>query len=161
MVAEYHPARSSAHKADQPFDHCAVDLMSLPESIDGKEYVFVYVDVLSKYAVIRSLADKSMATVASEIWKVFADYGVPKVLQSDNGSEFVNALVAELVALYGVQHRRIQAYTPRANGQVERTNRSILEVLRKTLHGYHAQWTQHIPYVQLALNTRKSTATQH
>ncbi len=46
-------------------------------------------------------------------------------MESDNGSDFVNQMIAELTKLNGINHRTISAYNPRANGAVERTNATI------------------------------------
>jgi len=156
---EYHPPRSSAHKADQPFDRCAVDLLSLPLAVNGMTTLLVYTDVMSKFVVLRPIVDKTQSTVAMTLWSIFADFGVPKVMQSDNGPEFVNEIIKTIHQLYQIEHRRIIAYLPRANGQVERMNRVILEVLRRTLQGHLDQWVLHIPYVQLAINTKVSSTT--
>ena len=48
-AAGYHPARSSAHKAERPFDHVGIDLLSFSETLtEGYTCVLVLVDVLSK-----------------------------------------------------------------------------------------------------------------
>lgn len=86
-------------------------------------------------------------------------FGTPKILQSDNGSEFVNKLVAELVELSGIDHRTVSAYNPKANGQVERTNPVIENILKKELKGERHRWTEYVPYAQLAYNTKISSVT--
>lgn len=50
------------------------------------------------------------------------EYGTPKIIQSDNGMEFANQLISELMNLHGIEQQLITAYNLQANGLVERTN---------------------------------------
>ena len=73
------------------------------------------VDVCSGYTVIRSLKNKEIETISKCLWTVFCEYGTPQVLQSDNGTEFVNQVMKTLSVIYGIDHRLSTAYHPSAN----------------------------------------------
>ncbi|MGH2611541.1 MAG: hypothetical protein ACRDFB_00660, partial [Rhabdochlamydiaceae bacterium] len=88
------------------------------------------------------------------LWHIIAEYGPPKILQSDNGPEFVNKLISELLQMCGVEQRLIAAYHPRANGLVERTNKEVKRLLAKLKRGDFAHWEKYLPAVQMALNIR-------
>jgi len=88
------------------------------------------------------------------------DYGSMKILQSDNGTEFVNSLVKQLTSTYGIDHRLITPYHPAANGLVERRNKEVGRMLKKHLKGASAQWEAWLPTAQLALNLRQSERTK-
>lgn len=154
----FHPPRSVV--ADLPWDHVAVDLVTpLPLSSEGYDTLLVVVDVMTKFCILRTLKGKSMKTIAQAFWELMSTFGVPKILQSDNGSEFVNKLVSELTELNQIDHRTISAYNPRANGQVERTNQVIENILKKELRGERHRWAEYVPYAQLAYNTKISSVT--
>jgi transposase InsO family protein len=78
-------------------------------------------------------------------------YGVPLVVRSDKGKEFMGHFDKYLREL-GVDHRVISTAHPRANGLIERYNRSIKEGLRKmsTLVGTIA-WDEVLPEVLAGL----------
>ena len=116
--------------------------------------ILTIVDVMSGYAILRALPDKSMGSVARVIWEVLCEYGTPKIMQSDNGTEFVNSVMQELTKLYGIDHRLITPYHPRANGQVERTNKEVGKGLKKRLVGAKRQWEAWLPLLQLGINQR-------
>ena len=82
--------------------------------------------------------------------------GFSRIMQSDNGTEFVNELVAQLTKLYGIDHRLITAYHPRADGLVERQNKEVTRSLKKRMQAAPAQWHRWMPITQLGLNLRKS-----
>jgi hypothetical protein len=147
----FHPAKSIV--AREPWDHIQVDLIGpLPTADSGAIYILNIVDVCTGYSVLRSIENKEMETVARVLWKVFADYGTPKIMQSDNGTEFVNKIVSTLCQLYGIEHRLITAYNAHADGLVERKNKDVEQVLRKYLEGAFGAWDDWLPMVQIAVN---------
>ncbi len=146
--------------AKLPWDHVAVDLVTpLPMSKNGEDTLLVAVDIMSKFCILRTLKGKGMATIAATLWEIMAIFGMPKIIQSDNGAEFVNQLIKELVALNGIDHRTISPYNPRANGQVERTNQVVEAILKKELQGAMHDWADFVPYTQLAYNSKISSVT--
>ena len=153
----YHPSRSVT--ASQPGDHYMIDLAQLPASLDGKIFCLVLIDVFTGFIILRPLADKTAQSVARELWDIFCLIGIPRVLQSDNGTEFVNSILATLNRLIGVNHRFITAYNPRADGKVERVVRTVKLTIMKLLHGAMGYWPLHVPYVQYAYNDKLQLLT--
>ena len=147
----FHPARSI--EADRVWDHVEVDLIGpLPMSESGHMWVMTVVDVLSGYTVLRALKSKEMSSVARKLWRVICEYGSMKILQSDNGAEFVNELVKTLTTLFSVEHRLITAYNPRADGLVERTNKEVSRALKKFMSGREGAWPCWLPLVQMGIS---------
>jgi hypothetical protein len=78
----YHLLRTTI--ATFPFDHVAIDLISnLPLMQNGNRHLFVMVDHFTKFVLIRPLADKSAPTLAVILWMIFADFGIPRIIQSN------------------------------------------------------------------------------
>ena len=61
--------------------------------------------------------------------------------------------------LVGVNHRVITQYNPRADGKVERTIRSVRDIINKDIQGAHQHWPLFVPMTQLSFNYRVSTLT--
>jgi len=147
----YHPAKSITAK--QTWDHIQIDLIGpLPMSESGCVYIMTIVDVCTGYTVIRSLKNKEMETISKCLWTVFCEYGTPQILQSDNGTEFVNQVMKTLSVIYGIDHRLSTAYHPSANGLVERVNKEVGRALKKYTEGTYAAWDDWLPLVQIGLN---------
>ena len=86
--------------------------------------------------------------------------GLPKILQSDNGPEFVNEVIRALVKLTGIEHRLISPYNPRADGKVERSiGTTPCLSSRNYLHGTVNHWPMFVPFAQLMFNYKVSTLT--
>ena len=157
----YHPLKSI--EANEPWDHIQIDLIGpLPESEEGFCWILTVVDVMTGFTLIRALHSKTQEEVAKALWQLICDFGSPKIIQSDNGTEFVNSVIHELINLYGIEHRLITAYNPRADGLVERKNKEIGRLLKKQMKGSTAQWQLMLPMVQLCLNLKelKRTGTE-
>jgi transposase InsO family protein len=153
----YHPLKSV--EAALPWDHIAIDLVTSLRAVDGFKFLLVVVDVFSRFTVLRALKDKTATSVARALWDVFGHFGVPLVIQSDNGTEFANRVVNSLTKTLRVDHRFVAAYHPRANGLVERTNGTVMQVLKKTMLGRNHEWVNLLPLVQLAVNANVASTT--
>jgi transposase InsO family protein len=142
-------------EASGVWDHVEVDLVGpIAKSADGYDYYLNLVDVLSGFVVLRALKGKAMDSVAFALWTIICEFGTPRILQSDNGSEFVNRVIAQLCETYGIEHRLITPYHPRANGLVERMNKEASRMLKKLMIGATELWDRHLPSIMLALNAR-------
>jgi transposase InsO family protein len=49
-------------------------------------------------------------------------FGVPKIVLTDNGTQFKGAKFLRCYAYFGIHHQPSSAAHPQTNGQVERTN---------------------------------------
>jgi transposase InsO family protein len=154
----FHP--SSFVHSRLPWDHIMIDTATnLPESVDGKTVLLVVVDVFTGFVILRALPNKEMETVARELWSIFALLGLPRIIQSDNGTEFVNQVLEALVRLCGIEHRTIAEYNPRADGKVERSVGTALVAIKKRLHGHQRNWSLFVDYAQLSINAKIASLT--
>ena len=158
VKAGFHPAGSIT--ANGPGDHLQIDTsVHLPESPDGYTALLVCIDVFTGFVVLKPLRDSTAETVARKLWKIFSILGFPRVLQSDNGSEFINDVLASLIKITGIEHRFISPYNPRADGKVERSIGTIMSIIKKMLHGTDDHWPLFVPFAQLSFNNKISSLT--
>ena len=106
-----------------------VDLIDMQTQPDGKfKFILNYQDHLTKYVTLRVLTCKRAEAVAAKLLEIFLTFGVPVVLQSDNGREFVNSIIEELKEYWPElhivhgkpRHSQSQGSVERANGDVEK-----------------------------------------
>ena len=114
---------------------------------------------MSGYTVLKALKSKEMEDIVCALWEILTDYGIPKICQSDNGPEFVNYLMKQLVQLYGIDQRLITTYNPRADGLVECRNKEISRILKKQMKGSTDRWNYWLPIIQLSINLKESVRT--
>ena len=72
----------------------------------------------------------SFKPTKEKLRKVFATYGTPEQLESDNGPPFNSKEFSEFAAEEGFRYHRITPLHPRANGEAE----NFMKLLNKTEH---------------------------
>ena len=80
----------------------------------------------------------------------FLRFGFCRQLHSDCGKNFEGKLFAELYALTGINKTRTTPYHSRSDGQTERMNRTILQMLRTTAADNPLDWPSKIPSILAA-----------
>jgi hypothetical protein len=151
---------ATAITAACPFDHIQIDSKTgLVKSKDGMTAFLCIVDVCTSYVLLRAIKDTKAKTIAAVLWQIFNDFGFPKVIQSDNGPEYVNRIISQMLTLSGVDHRRITPYHARADGKVERNIGTAMTIIRKHLHGAHDNWPAFLPWAQSCVNNKITELT--
>ncbi len=84
-----------------PFDVVGIDLLQLPRSVQGSVYILVCVDHFSRFVVLAPLRSKSAVAIAHDI--VSHPYTTPRVLLSDNATEFKNQVLADICSQYNIK----------------------------------------------------------
>lgn len=93
--------------------------------------------------------------------QLFFIMGIPHVITSDQGSEFNNAMNAELMQSMGIDHRLTTAYHPQANGLDERFNQTLKNAITKYSHDHRDEWDVKLGELVYAYNTSFQESTKH
>lgn len=107
---------------------------------DGYRYVLTVVDHFSNFPWAFPLFTKQADEVALHLYNLFSEHGPPKYLQSDNGGEFVNAVIKDLAVKWNIELKNGKAYNPREQGKVERFNGTFAELLSKQMHMHNTRY---------------------
>ena len=90
------------------------------------------------------------------LMQVFACFGVPEVILTDNGGNFTAAVTEELLKHLQCSHITSSPYYPQSNGMVERANGIIEKVLDKIAAGKSkTRWKELLPAMLVAVRTAK------
>lgn len=88
------------------------------------------------------------------LFRIFSIIGFPYILQSDNGKEFMNEIMEVMTSTMGVQHQLVTPYHPHGNGVTENHVKTACNIIHKEVKDKKDTWAQHVPMVQLTMNTR-------
>lgn len=131
-----------------------VEMQRYKEENQGYRYILCLIDIFSRVAYTRPLKDKTGVEVAAAMSTVF-EIAKPKRLQTDQGREFYNQHVAQVLKHYKI--KLFSVYSEKKAALVERFQRTLQGKL------YHAfsqqgnnQWVQLLPLV-----TESYNATEH
>ena len=147
---------------DGIWDDISMDFVGpFPMTSRQHDFVLVVVDRLSKMA--HFLPCKS-SIKASEVARLFVDrvwclHGLPKSIVTDRGTQFLNDFNGAILRIIGTKHAVTSAYHPESDGQTERVNRVLGEMLRHYTNLRYDDWDLQLPLVEFAHNNRPSSAT--
>ncbi len=137
-----------------------MDLLQLLKSRYGSQYLLVCIDHFSHFVVLAPVKNKTAASVAHVlVTQLFCCYSTPRVLLSDNGAEFRNAMLSEICSQYNIKQTFTVAYHPESNRVVERANKKILDVLRPVVNDLQNNWENWLPQVTACINSSVNEST--
>lgn len=149
-------------QASRPNEILAIDFTLLEPASDGRENVLVLTDVFTKYSQAIPTKDQRASTVARVlVQQWFHRFGPPARIHSDQGRNFESILIQQLCQLYSIQKSRTPPYHPQGNGQCERFNRTLHDLLRTLPPAEKRRWPQHLPQLTFAYNTTPHQTTGH
>jgi len=144
-----------------PMDIVAIDILSgLPVSHEGHKYLLVATDYFTKWLECYPLSDAEASTCMTALYNgFFARFGLPSQLHSDRGTFFESKLVEELCRITGVTKSRTTPFHPRSDGQTERANRTILQMLRSSIQDNPKDWPNRLPALLAAYRMTPHSVT--
>lgn len=147
-------------QTDRPFQKLYVDFLGkYPRSRKGNAYVLVVVDHLTKFVFLKPMKEATSKNVIFFlIENVFQQFGVPEVIHTDNGKQFVSKDFEKLMEEYKIAHLKTAFYSPQSNA-AERVNQSVLNAIRSYLNNDHTNWDLNLAKIELALRTSVHSAT--
>ena len=115
------------------FQRWEIDIVgSLPMTENGNRYIIIMVDYFNRWPKDKPLRQANATSVVTFIYKeIVCRFGPPKVIQSDQGTYFVNQVIEQLTEKFRIKHSLLLTYHPQSNGLIERFNRTLCEGIVK------------------------------
>lgn len=133
----------------------------LPKTDRGNDCMLVLVDKLSKFLVIVPTTTKATAKETARLYfdHILCEHGLQEVLISDRDPRFTSEFWTELHKLLGTKLNISTAYRPQTDGQTERANRTLEEMLRSYCMDNQNDWDLYVKPVAFAYNNSKNSST--
>ena len=100
----------------------------------GSQFLVV-VDAHSKWIEVYQMASTASSTLIEKLRVLFAQFGIPQVIVTDNGSPFVSRDFELFLKVNGIKHITSAPYHPASNGLAERAVQTFKAGIKKMKEG--------------------------
>lgn len=121
--------------------------------MNGHTFLIVVLDNFSKYVLLQPLRKATTDGVIQFLHDhVLIVSGVPEIIVSDNGTQFVSKAFTDFSEQYSIQLFITPLYTPQCNPS-ERVNRVIVKSIRSQIrNGSHKDWDTHLASIGICVH---------
>ncbi|XP_068223944.1 uncharacterized protein [Palaemon carinicauda] len=114
----------------EPFDKVILDCVGpLPKSKKQDQYMITMMCSSIRYPDAYPLRNISSKTLIPVLIKFFTQYGIPKIAQTDRGSNFTSDLFRQVMAAMSIKHILSSVYHPESQGALERFHQTLKDAL--------------------------------
>jgi hypothetical protein len=124
-----------------PWQRVSIDFLG---PFNTGDYAMVLSDNYSRFPVVEIIRSTATTTVVPRLDKIFAEFGIPQTLMSDNGPPFNGQPFADFATRLGFRHRKITPLHPMANGEAERFMRTLGKAIRTAQMNINTPWQREI-----------------
>jgi len=136
-------------------------IINLPRSRWGNDAIVVFVCRLTKMvhyvATTSNVTAPQLATIFMR--EVVRLHGVPEAILSDRDPRFTAHFWRAFWEQLGTTLTMSTAYHPQTDGQTERSNRTLEEMLRSRVNFAQNDWDQHLAAAELAVNNAQQASS--
>ena len=149
------------NQAGLPLEKVHVDFIGpLPVTTRGNQHILVMVDSFTKWVEFIPLpCQEAEVTARAAINNFFTRFGCPLEIVTDQGRNFESELFKATCGVLGIHKLRTTAYRPSANGQAERMNRTLLQILRNYVNKKQSDWDDYVPLIASAIRSSVNKQT--
>ncbi|MCO5590992.1 hypothetical protein L7F22_044968 [Adiantum nelumboides] len=132
----------------------------LPGTRNGKNYILSAVDYMTKWPKAKASRGATSKDACNSIFDcICCRFGVPFELVSDQGKDFRNDLIQDLVKKLEIKHRYSTPYHPQCNGLVEAFNGVLHKILFKLVEEHPKDWDMYLERALWACRVTQKLAT--
>ena len=140
--------------ATHPLELVHLDYLCLEPGKCLEENVLVVTDHFTRYAQAYVTRTQTAQMTAKTLWdKFIVPYVLPEKILMNQGRKFQSQLVADLCEVMGTQKVCTSPYHPQTNGQCERFNSTLINMLGTLPKEKKSEWKNPIGTLVLAVTT--------
>ena len=148
--------------ASRPGQIITTDIVGPLKVSNGKyKYILVIVDHFSKYVEFFAMETITAEETAKLLLEYICRHSVPDSILSDQGSNYMSTLIQELYGLLDIHGLRTTAFRPQVDGETERINRALGQMLRCFVNDAGDDWSKYLNLLQLGYNTAQHSTHKY
>ena len=136
-------------------------IMGLPKTKSGNDGIQVMVEKLTKLVKFAPIKTTITAPQSAAVFfdKIVCSHGVPESIVSDRDARFTSSFWRCLWKLLGTKLSMSTAYHPQTDGQTERANRTLEDMLRAFVDYRQRDWDEYLGSAEIACNNSVQLST--
>lgn len=134
-----------------PFEHLTIDCVGpLPPSKTGSIYILTVMCQTTRYPAAYPLRNITTKSVVKALTQFISIFGIPRVIQSDRGTNFTSRMFAQILKQLRVDHQKSSAHHPESQGVLGRFHQTLNQLLRTDCTEMMKDWEEGLPWLLLA-----------
>jgi hypothetical protein len=147
---------------DTPWSVVTMDFITdLPPTDNGHDALLVVVDKLTKMSHLvpcrKALSAEQFAPLY--LANVVKLHGFQEIIITDRDTRWTSEFWKAVCKGFNIKLRFSSSFHPETDGQTERTNRTLEEMLRHYVSPDHSDWDTHLPMIEFAFNNSYQSST--
>lgn len=146
----------------RPWEQVSMDfIVQLPKTRGGNDAIVVFVDTFSKMVHFAPTKTTASAPDTARIFfdHIFRLHGLPKSIVSDRDAKFTSKFWQSLFQTLGTKLAMSTAFHPQSDGQTERANRTLEDMLRAFTSYRQDDWDTQLTAAEFACNNAPNQST--
>ncbi|KAG7464302.1 Retrovirus-related Pol poly from transposon 297 [Solea senegalensis] len=140
----------------EPFERVLVDCVGpLPRTKSGNQFLLTVMCATTRFPEAIPLRRITAPAITRALIKFFTMFGLPKVVQTDQGTNFLSRSFKQTLYALGITHSVSSAYHPQSQGALERWHQTLKSMLRKYCHDTGRDWDEGVPFTLFAIREAK------
>ena len=137
---------------DEPFSRILIDCVGpLPRTKSGNEYLLTVMCTSTRFPEAIPLRNTKAKSVVKALINFFTFVGLPKSVQSDQGSNFLSGIFQQVMHELGIKDYRSSAYHPESQGALERFHQTLKNMIRSYCFDTEKDWDEGIHLLLFAV----------
>ena len=136
---------------EEPFSRVLIDCVGpLPRTKTGNEYLLTIMCTSTRFPEAIPLRNIKAKTICKALIHFFTLVGLPKAIQSDQGSNFMSGIFQQVMHELQITQYRSSAYHPESQGALERFHQTLKNMLRAYCVDNARDWDEGVQFVLFA-----------
>jgi transposase InsO family protein len=137
---------------DEPFSRVIVDCVGpLPKTKLGNQYLLTIMCSSTRFPEAIPLRNIKAKSIVKALIKFFTLVGLPKSIQSDQGSNFMSGIFQQVMYELGIKQLTSSAYHPESQGALERFHQTLKNMIRSYCLDTDKNWDEGIHLLLFAV----------
>ncbi len=136
----------------EPFERLILDCVGpLPKSKAGYQYILTLMCSTTRFPEAVPLRNLKAKTIVKELIKFCSTFGLPRVIQTDQGTNFKSKVFEQVLNGISVNHVVSSAYHPQSQGALERFHQTLKSMMRAHCVESGKDWADDLPLLLFAI----------